>query len=106
MDTLDDIRRRKLSEFAAQTHQHREKEVEAQQQLAQLETAVKTMLSPDALSRYGAIKAAHPETAAQVVMVITQLAQRGQLRGMVDDVLMKRILSELCVEHEIKIVRK
>ena len=75
-------------------------------QLVQLEAGVKIMLSPDALSRYGAIKTAHPETAAQVVMVITQLAQRGQLRGVVDDVLMKRILSELRVERDITIVRK
>lgn len=106
MDTLNDAKRRRLSVFAAQSQGHHGKEIEAQQQLVQLEAAVKTMLSSDALSRFGAIKAAHPETAAQVVMLITQLAQRGQLHSMVDDVLMKRILSELHVERDIKIVRK
>lgn len=98
MSDVDEIRQRKLQELREQQ--------EAQQQLAQMEAAIKQYFTSDALQRYGNIKAAHPDTALRLVMVLAQAIQAGQVKQHIDDEMLKRILGQLTQKRDIKITRR
>lgn len=97
MDELEKIRQKKLEELKKQHSQAQQPPAEdqaLQQQIQQLEAAIKPHFTREALERYGNIKAADREKAVQVVVVLSQLLQRGQI-SQVDDALFKKILNEL-----------
>lgn len=106
MSEIDDIKRRMTAQFQAQLQQRQQQEAETQQQLAQAEAVVKQYLTTEALERYGNIKAAHPDTAMQVIVMLAQAIQSGQLRQKVDDAMLKKILGQLTKEREITITRR
>ena len=77
-----------------------------QEQIEQLETIAKQYMGAEAISRYGNLKAAHPEKAVQALIVISQLMQTGQAE-MIDDTMLKKILRRLTPQkREFKIRRK
>ena len=102
MMDLDELRRKKLEQLRS----NQEEQAQAQQQFAQLESAVKQQFTPDALQRYGNIKVAHPETANQLIMIIAQLLNAGHIKRQIDDPALKRILAQLTQKREIKITRR
>ncbi len=106
MSEFDDIKRRKLEEFSAYAQEKQKQNAETQQQFEQLEAGVKKYFTPDALVRYGNIRTAHPDTALQVVVALARAIQSGQLRQMISDEMLRAVLSQLNVQHEIKITRK
>ena len=84
-----------------------QKQIEFQQQVAQLENLVKGHLSNDAISRYGNLKSAHPEKAMQALVVLSQMIQSGQISDRIDDEMLKNILIRMQPEkREFKIRRK
>ena len=99
MPTLDEIRKKKLQELMQaqqQKSQHQyDEQLQLQQQVEQMESVVRQYLSKDALVRYGNIKAAHNEKALQLVALLFQLIQNGQLKSVIDDKIMKKLLLQL-----------
>jgi DNA-binding TFAR19-related protein (PDSD5 family) len=78
-----------------------------QEQLEQLELFAKQRMSPEAISRYGNLKAAHPEKAIQSIAIITQMVNEGKVQGMVSDEEYKKLLQYMTPEKkEFKITRK
>ncbi|MBI4146615.1 DNA-binding protein [Candidatus Woesearchaeota archaeon] len=63
-----------------------------QAQLEQLEQAVKSLMSPQAVQRYNNVKLVHPELALRVLVGIAQLAQQGKIVRVEDDTL-KQLLA-------------
>ena len=109
MSTLEEIRRKKLEELMrlqnAKTHQQDEN-VQLQQQLEEMETAVKQFFTKEALVRFGNLKTAHKEKALQLIVVLFQAIQKGQVQGQIDDGLLKKILGQLTPkQRDIKINR-
>ncbi len=110
MDELEALKRKKLEELQkeqanALTHQV-EQENQLEQQIEQLEMVVKETFTRDALSRYGNIKAAHPEKAVQLLVVLAQLIQQGKIQQ-INDAQLKEILKKLTPEKkDFKIIRK
>lgn len=109
MDELEEIRRKKIEEmrqrYNQQTMQQAQEEDQVQQQLSQIEAVVRQRLTKDALSRYSNIKAADPEKAVQLLLLLAQLLQSGRLR-MIDDNMMKDILLKAAPKkREMKIKR-
>jgi programmed cell death protein 5 len=94
MSELDEIRKRKFAALQKQQATAQAEEQKLVQQVAQLEAAVKPLLTREALVRYGTIKAAYPEKAIQVLVVVAQLAQAGRLTS-VDDAMLKKLLAQL-----------
>lgn len=94
MDELESLRQKRLQQL--QAHQNREQEEiqQAQQQLNQLELIVKQNLTKEALQRYGNIKAAHPEKAVQLLIILGQLIQQGKITT-IDDKTLKNMLTRL-----------
>ena len=72
-----------------------QQEIELQQQIQQLESVVKQYLTKEAIQRYGNIKAAHPETSVQLIAIIAQAIQSGQIKEKIDDETLKNILMNL-----------
>ncbi len=110
MDELDEIKKRRLIELQKQQgealKEQTGEEQQLQAQLEQLESVVKQFLSKEALQRYGNIKTAHQEQAVQLLVILGQAIQKGQIREKISDEQLKNILRQLQPEkRDIKIKR-
>ena len=99
MNDLDELRKKKMElykqNYAAALQTSAEEEQQLQQQVYQLESALKQMMTPEALQRYGNVKLAHPETAIQALVILAQMAQTGNTGGMITDTGLKDVLTRL-----------
>ena len=110
MPTLDDIRKRKLGELMRlqqeNLQQQPDEQAQMQQQIERIEKIVRQFLTKEALTRYGNLKTAHQEKALQLLLVLFQTIQKGQVHGKIDDSLLKKILEQLTPKKkEIRIKR-
>ena len=98
MDELDEIRKRKLEELKKQQvesmQQQAQEQEQLQQQIQQLEAIVKQAFTKEALERYGNLKAAFPDRAVQLLVILAQALQSGQITK-IDDNALKEILKKL-----------
>lgn len=93
-------------DVAGQAQQQFAEQQAMQQQVDMLEQVVKSRMTREAISRYGNVKAAHPEKAIQLLAIVGQLIQSGQI-DMIDDEKLKGILQHMTPEkRETKITRK
>src|SRR3989338_1950454 len=98
MDELEAIKRRKMQELRRKQleqmqHQSQEQE-QLQQQVQQLEIMVRQALTKEALERYGNLKTAFPEKAVQLLVILAQALQSGQIKT-IDDETLKEVLRRL-----------
>ena len=70
-------------------------------QIAQVELAVKSLMTREAITRYNTVKLAHPDKALRVLGLIVQLAQKGTRT--IDDETLKQLLGKLEQKRETKI---
>lgn len=110
MDELEEIKKRKLMELQKQQEEALQKQVQGQQQLEaqleQLEALVKQFLSKEALQRYGNLRAAHQDKAVQLLVILGQAIQQGQIKEKITDEQLRNILKQLEPEKkEFKIKR-
>jgi len=96
MDELEELRQRKLQDMMGA---QQDEQAQLQQQIYQLESMVKSAMTREAIVRFGNIKAAHPEKAVQVLVVLAQLLQAGQLKAINDEKL-KEILAKMQPEKK------
>lgn len=73
-------------------------------QLNQLENIVKSRLERDALTRFGTIKAADPQKAEKLTLLLAQFIQRGVTKITDDD--LKMLLNKMNDRKEFRITRK
>jgi len=105
MTGLEELKRKKLEELQSQQQPNSE-EAQMQQQIAQLELLVKGVLTKKALERYSNLKTAHPDTAVQLLVLLGQAIQSGQIKT-VDDNALKNLLMRLQPKkHEFRMIRK
>lgn len=84
-----------------------QEQLKMQQQIAMLEMMAKQNMSKGAISRYGNLKAAHPELAIQVIAFIAQGIQMGKLKGIISDEELKGILMDIQQpKKEFKVTRR
>ena len=110
MPTLDEVRKRKLEELMRlqqeKLQQQAQEQAQVQQQIEAMENIVRQFLTKDALARYGNLKAAHKEKSLQLLVVLFQAIQKGQVQGRIEDSLLKKILEQMTPKKkEIKIKR-
>ena len=109
MNELEEIKKRKLEELKKtqleQFQQQSQEEEEMKQQIEQLEAVVKQALTKEALERYGNLKAAFPDRAVQLLVILVQALQSGQIKN-IDDNTLKDILKKITPKkRDIKINR-
>ena len=100
MDELEEIKKRKLMELQQQQGEQVQEQQQMQAQLEQLEIVVKQFLSKEALQRYGNLKAAHQEKAVQLLVILGQAIQKGQIKEKITDEKLKEILKQLQPEKK------
>ena len=110
MNELDELKRRKLEELQNQLEQQQtqslKEQLELQKQIQYLENVVKQYLTKEAISRYGNLKTAHPEKAIQVITLIAQALQTGNIIEKITDREFKQLLQNLQTKKDFKITRK
>ena len=109
MDEMEEIRKRKLHELRKnqleKIQQQSQEEQQLQQQIHQLESMVKQVLTREALQRYSNLKTAFPDRAVQLLVILAQAIQSGQI-SKVDDNTLREVLKKLSPEKkEFKIKR-
>ncbi len=98
MNELEEIKQRKLLELQNQKLQNQyQEQLKLQKQIEQLEALVKTKLTKEAISRYGNIKAAHPEVAVQLLLILAQLIQTQPIE-IIDDNELRQVLQKILPE--------
>lgn len=65
------------------------------EQILSLERVAKTMMSKEAISRYGNLKMGHTETAIKAIAMIAQAVQTHQIKEKITDEQFKEILREI-----------
>ncbi|MBA3064836.1 hypothetical protein FP803_05350 [Candidatus Woesearchaeota archaeon] len=105
MTDLEELKRKKLEEFQGQ-QQFDSEEAEIQQQITQIEILVKGVLTKKALERYGNLKTAHPELAVQLLVLLGQAVQSGQIKTVDDDALKNLLMRLQPKKHRFKMIRK
>ncbi len=65
------------------------------QQLAMLESVAKQKMGKEAISRYGNLKMAHPETAVKAIALIAQAVSAGQVKEKITDEEFKMLLQAI-----------
>ena len=114
MSELDEIRRKKMEELQKQqelANQQMQQQVDQQAQQeqfdAQLNQAVKQIMTPEARSRLTNLKLTRPELVKQIEIQLIQSAQAGSLKVKVTDDQLKVLLSQLAGQkRDIRITRK
>ena len=76
------------------------------QQIEQLEIIAKQYMSREAVSRYGNLKAAHPEKAIQSIVMIVEMVQQGKLSKVSDEEYKKLLQMMTPKKKEFKLTRK
>ena len=66
---------------------------------------LRKITTPEARERLGTIRLVKPEFAQQIEDQLIYLAQSGRLRSQVDDAMLKKILTQLQQDKDIKIRR-
>lgn len=98
MDELEEIKKRRLQELRKkqleQMQQQSQEQEQLQQQVQQLESTVKQAFTKEALERYGNLKAAFPDKAVQLTVILAQAIQSGQI-AKIDDETLKEVLRRL-----------
>lgn len=104
---LETIKKKKLEELQQKYEQDMQEQLELQKQVEFLENMVKPQLTREALSRYGNLKAAHPEKSIQVIALLAQSIQQGQIQEKITDEQLKTFLQKIQPEKkEFKIKRR
>ncbi len=93
MDSLEEIKKRKLDDLKKQQDQNQESQ-QMQQQVAQLEAIAKQVMTKEAIERYGNVRIAHPETALRALILIAQQIEAGRI-SRIEDQDLKNILKAI-----------
>ena len=110
MPTLEEIKRKKLEELMRfqqeKLQQQSNEQSQIQQQIEQMENIVRQFMTKDAMARYGSLKTAHHEKALQLLLILFQAIQKGQVQDKISDSTLKKVLEQLTPKKkEIKIKR-
>ncbi|MBW2975284.1 hypothetical protein KY366_06200 [Candidatus Woesearchaeota archaeon] len=107
MDELEEIRKRRLIELQKQQEEEMQEQQQLQAQVEQLEIMLRQFLSKEALQRYGNLKAAHREKALQLLVILGQAIQQGNIKEKITDEQLRDILKRMSPKkRDITITRK
>ncbi|MBL7100442.1 MAG: hypothetical protein ISS23_00640 [Nanoarchaeota archaeon] len=111
MTDLEEIKKKRMEELQqqiqAQQSQALNEQIQLQKQVEMLETIAKQRMTKEAITRYGNLKSAHPEKAIQIIAVLAQAIQQGQITEQVTDEKLKSLLIQLePPKKEFKIIKK
>jgi len=106
-EELEAIRRRKLMELQQYQDQAAAQQQMREQAMAQRQTILRQILTPEARERLGRIELAYPDLADSIESQLIALAQSGRVQRAIDDATLKQILERVMPKRrDIKIERR
>jgi len=81
-------------------------QLQRQQIEAVKKAALLKYLDKEARERLNMVKVAHPELAEKVELALFQAVQLGQISGIITDIQLKNILTEVTEKKQMRILRK
>lgn len=109
-DDLEELRKKRMQKhMQQQQNQQAQAQKQQQQQMEEIiKQIINQVLTPQAKERLGNIRAADPEYARQIEMVLIQLYQQGRLQDRLTDKQLKNILADISKrkQKDINIKRK
>lgn len=106
--SLEELKRKKMESIMMQqghAPQQMQEQAKLEQQVEELEAAVRMTMTKEAVARYGNLKTAHPEKALQLLVVLGQALQHGQIKQ-VDDNILKQVLMKITPEKREMRIKK
>lgn len=104
---LQAIRQRRMAELQQQAQNQAAQEEQAQRMEMQKQNVLRQILTTEARQRLANIRLANPQMAESVEMQLIQLAQSGRIQGIIDDTMLRNILTQIAPQHrEITIERR
>ncbi len=95
-----------VNQLSGVNNERLNEELRLQQEIAMLESMVKKKLTKEALLRYGNVKAAHPQLALNLILILSNLIQTGKV-DVIDDAQLKDVLLKLnSQKKDFRIMRK
>ncbi len=89
------IKKKKLEELQRRMESSEAEEEAEEQYEQQKENLLRQLLTPDARERLGRVKLARPEVAEGIEQQVIMLAQRGMVKGKIDDETLKKLLRKV-----------
>ena len=100
---LEELRQRRLQEMQAQAEQQLAQEQELIAHKAQVQGALRQLMSAEAKERLAQVRIARPRVAAAVEQQVLALAGDGKLKGPIDDATLQQMLAHLSRKRETKV---
>jgi programmed cell death protein 5 len=100
---LEELRQRRLQEMQAQAEQQLAQEQELIAHKAQVQGALRQLMSAEAKERLAQVRVARPRVAAAVEQQVLALAGDGKLKGPIDDATLQQMLAHLSRKRETKV---
>ena len=100
---LEELRQRRLQEMQAQAEQQLAQEQELIAHKAQVQGALRQLMSAEAKERLAQVRVARPGVAAAVEQQVLALAGDGKLEGPIDDATLQQMLAHLSRKRETKV---
>ncbi|HJP43863.1 MAG: DNA-binding protein [Candidatus Poseidoniia archaeon] len=100
---LEELRQRQLQEMQAQAEQQLAQEQELIAHKAQVQGALRQLMSAEAKERLAQVRIARPGVAAAVEQQVLALAGDGKLTGPIDDATLQQMLAHLSRKRETKV---
>ncbi len=100
---LDELRQRRLQEMQVQAEQQLAQEQKRVTIEAQVQGALRQLMSAEAKERLAQVRIARPEMAKAVEQQIMALARDGELTTLINDATLQKMLTHLSRRRETKI---
>ena len=100
---LEELRQRRLQEMQVQAEQQLAQEQERVAIKAQVQGALRQLMSAEAKERLAQVRVARPEMAKAVEQRIMPLARDGELTALIDDATLQKMLTHLSHRRETKV---
>lgn len=94
-DDLDELKKKKLEEMQDSGGEVDAQESQEQQMRQKLKQQAAQLLTEEARSRLGNIRAVKPDLASTIELQLVQLDKAGQIPGKIDDEQLKRLLQKI-----------
>ncbi len=89
------IKRKKLEQLQRQLEASQTEEDSEEEYLKEKDAILRSLLTPEARERLGRVRIARPDVAEGIEQQIMMLAQRGMIRGKLDDNTLKKLLKKI-----------
>ena len=100
---LEELRQRRLQDMQVEAEQQLAQEQERVAIEAQVQGALRQLMSAEAKERLAQVRVARPEMAKAVEQRIMTLAREGELTALIDDATLQKMLTHLSRRRETKV---